>query len=236
MTLFSLLSLSLSLLLSLLSPLSPRSPLSPTVWTADRDEHARELATQQQDFNENSFSDEHLQIRRAMMAKSELQKETTDKGASKALQDLSLIDLTEPDPKHHGAAMRNNRLAAPPLDRLHRRYRAIVGALGWLNQGTRPDISHAYFERSKFVRELNGLWGWVDAEFAADLDTSRSHTGYVIMMNGGPISLKSVKQKSVSLRTAESEWNAASEAGKELLYLCIIMREFGFPQLGPSHL
>jgi hypothetical protein len=56
------------------------------------------------------------------------------------------------------------------------------------------------------------------------------------MMNGGPISWKSVKQKSVSLSTAESEWCAASEAGKELLYLRIIMREFGFPQLGPMHL
>jgi hypothetical protein len=39
-----------------------------TVWTADRDEYARELATQQQDFNENPFSDELLQIRWAMMA------------------------------------------------------------------------------------------------------------------------------------------------------------------------
>jgi hypothetical protein len=41
----------------------------------------------------------------------------------------------------------------------------------------------------------------------------RSHTGYVI----------------------ESEWYAAIEAGKELLYVCIIMRELGFPQLGPLH-
>ncbi len=40
----------------------------------------------------------------------------------------------------------------------------------------------------------------------------------------------------MSLSTAESEWYAASEAGKELLYLRIIMREFGFPQLGPMHL
>ena len=76
----------------------------------------------------------------------------------------------------------------------------------------------------------------MDADFAADLDTRRSHTGYVIMMNGGPISWKSVKQKSVSLSTAESEWYAASEASKELLYLGIIMREFGFPQLGPMYL
>jgi len=157
---------------------------------------------------------------------------------------------------------------------MHRRYRAIVGALGWLNQGTRPDISHAYSELSKFVqcleqkhmdaaeyslkylagtanlcihdgrtkdgkiegRELNRLWGWVDADFAADLDTRRSHTGYVIIMNGGPISWKSMTQKSVSLSTAEIEWYAASEAGKELLYLRIIMREFGFPKLGPMYL
>ena len=59
--------------------------LHTTVWTADRNEHARELATQQQDFHENPFSDEHLQIRWAMMAKPELQEDTTDEGASKAL-------------------------------------------------------------------------------------------------------------------------------------------------------
>ena len=74
--------------------------------------------------------------------------------------------------------------------------------------------------------------GLEDADFAAELDTRRSHTGYVIMMNGGPISWKSVKQKSVSLSTVESERYAASEAGKELLSLRIIRREFGFPQLG----
>ena len=131
---------------------------------------------------------------------------------------------------------------ATPDPVLHRRYRAIVGALGWLNQGTRPDISHTYSELSKFKdgkikgRELNRLWGWVDADFAVDLDTRQSHRGYVIMMNGWTISWRSVKQKSVSLSTAESEWYAASEAGKELLYLRIIMREFGFPQLGPMYL
>jgi hypothetical protein len=103
------------------------------------------------------------------------------------------------------------------------------------------DIIISHYRRTKYGkiegREPNRLWGWVDADFAADLDTRRSqHTGYVVMMNGGPVSWKSVKQKSVSLSTAESEWYAASEAGKELLYLRIIMREFGFPQLGPMHL
>ena len=77
------------------------------MWTADSDEHARELATQQEDFNENPFNNEHLQIQWAMMAKSELQADTIDDGASKALHDLSWIDLTEPDTKHNSVAMRN---------------------------------------------------------------------------------------------------------------------------------
>ena len=38
----------------------------------------------------------------------------------------------------------------------------------------------------------NEVWGWVDADLAADTDTRRSHTGYILMMNGGPISWKTV--------------------------------------------
>jgi len=41
---------------------------------------------------------------------------------------------------------------------LHRRYIAIVGALGWLIQGTRPNISHAYSELSKFVQFPGQIW------------------------------------------------------------------------------
>ena len=35
----------------------------------------------------------------------------------------------------------------------------------------------------KNIEQPNKLWGWVDADFAADLDTRRSHTGYVLMLN-----------------------------------------------------
>jgi hypothetical protein len=162
-------------------------------------------------------------------------------------------------PQAPGTRLSADDQPATPDPVLHRRYRAIVGALGWLNQGTRPDISHAYSEMSKFVqrpgqkhmdaakyclkylagtvdlcihygrtkdgkiegRELNRLWGWVPSgtQILPLISTRVARTGYVIMMNGGPISWKSVKQKSVSLSTAESEWYAASEAGKELLYL-----------------
>jgi hypothetical protein len=81
---------------------------------------------------------------------------------------------------------------------------------------------------------LNKLWGWVDADFAADLDTRRSHTGYILMLNGGAVSWKSTKQKGVSLSTAEAEWYAASEAGKEIVYLRSILNDFGFEQVSPT--
>jgi hypothetical protein len=85
-------------------------------------------------------------------------------------------------------------------------------------------------------QERNALWGWVDADYAADLNTHRSHTGYILMLNGGPVSWKSTRQKSVSLSTAESEWYAASEAGKEILYLRFILHDFGFSQEEPTPL
>jgi hypothetical protein len=86
----------------------------------------------------------------------------------------------------------------------------------------------------KDSQRLNKLWDWVDADFATDLDTRRSHTGYILMMNGGVVSWKSTKQKSVSLSTAEVEWYEASEAGKEIVYMCSIQNDFGFEQVSPT--
>jgi hypothetical protein len=88
--------------------------------------------------------------------------------------------------------------------------RAAEYVLKYLS-GTYTDGIHY----SKDSQRLNKLWGWVDADFAADLDTRRSHTGYILMLNGGAVSWKSTKQKSVSLSTSEAEWYAASEADKE---------------------
>ncbi len=45
----------------------------------------------------------------------------------------------------------------------------------------------------------NTLWGWVDFDWAEDLDSRRSHTGYVIMLSGGAVSWKSRRQDCVSL-------------------------------------
>jgi len=65
----------------------------------------------------------------------------------------------------------------------------------------------------------NVLWGWVNADWAGDTDTRRSHTGYILMMNGGPISWKCRRQDNVSLSTSEAEFVAASLVRQEAIYL-----------------
>ena len=63
-----------------------------------------------------------------------------------------------------------------------------------------------------FHENLNVLWGWADADWAGDTDTRQCHTGYILIMNGGPISWKSRRQDNVTLSTSEAEFVAASLA------------------------
>jgi len=74
----------------------------------------------------------------------------------------------------------------------------------------------------------NVLWGWVDADWAGDTDTRRSHIEYILMMNGGPFSWKSRRQDNVSLCTSEPEFVAASQAGQDAAYLRKTQTNFGF--------
>jgi len=76
----------------------------------------------------------------------------------------------------------------------------------------------------------NVLWGWVDADWDGDTDTCRSHTRYILMMNGWPISWKSRRQDNVSLSTSQAKIFAASQAGQEAIYLRETLTDFGFSQ------
>ena len=56
------------------------------------------------------------------------------------------------------------------------------------------------------IKHTNLLWVWVDTDWTGDTDTHRSHTGFVLMFNDGPISWKSLRQDSVDLSTSEPEY------------------------------
>jgi hypothetical protein len=74
------------------------------------------------------------------------------------------------------------------------------------------------------------LWDWVHSDWAADVDSRRSRTGYLVMLNGGAVSWKSRRQDFLSLSTSEAEYVAASQCGQEVYYMREILRGFGFAQ------
>jgi len=74
----------------------------------------------------------------------------------------------------------------------------------------------------------------VDSDWAADLDSRRSHTGYILMLTGGAVPWKSRPQDCVSLSTSQAEYVAASQCGQEVVYLRWILRDFGFIRIGPT--
>jgi len=150
---------------------------------------------------------------------------------------------------------------------LQRRYRSIVGSIGYLVQMTRCDLAFPYGQLSLFLHNPGPvhkvatecalayvrvthdqglsycdpgaenpivLTGWVESDFAADSDTRRSVTGYVMALNGAPISWRSCRQEGVTLSSSETEYVAASAVAQENAYLRAVLSGFVRSPLGPT--
>jgi len=141
-------------------------------------------------------------------------------------------------------------------------YQNIVGALLYLALNTRPDISYAVGVLARFntnpifrackalIRvllylkatptvgikfsgtDLN-LFAFSDADWAGDLDSRRSTTGYVVYAAGGPIAWQSKLQTTVAVSTMEAEYMAAFGAIQELIWLKGVLREIGIHLVDP---
>ncbi|RVW62119.1 Retrovirus-related Pol polyprotein from transposon TNT 1-94 [Vitis vinifera] len=138
-------------------------------------------------------------------------------------------------------------------------YASAIGSLMYAMVCTRPDIAHAVGVVSRFMsrpgkqhweavkwilRYLKGsldtclcftgaslkLQGYVDADFAGDIDSRKSTTGFVFTLGGTAISWTSNLQKIVTLSTIEAEYVAATEVGKEMIWLHGFLDELGKKQ------
>ena len=141
-------------------------------------------------------------------------------------------------------------------------YQNIVGALLYLSINTRPDISYAVgvlarFSKFPTVRACKAVlqvlvylrgaakrgirysgndmrvYAYSDADWAGDLDSRRSTTGYVVYASGGPISWQSKLQSTIAVSTMEAEYMAAFGAIQELIWTKGVLSEIGFDYVGP---
>ena len=71
------------------------------------------------------------------------------------------------------------------------------------------------------------LQGYVDADFASDIDSRKSTTGFVFTLGGTVISWALNLQKIITLSTTETEYVAATEAKKEMIWLHDFLDELG---------
>lgn len=90
------------------------------------------------------------------------------------------------------------------------------------------------YTRHNETNKRNILLGYSDADWASDVDTRKSQSGYVFYLNGGPISWASNKQSTVALSSVESEYIALSSATQELVYLRQLLEDIGYPQSSPT--
>jgi phosphoribosyl-AMP cyclohydrolase len=74
------------------------------------------------------------------------------------------------------------------------------------------------------------IHGFVDADWAGDLDRRRSTSGYVFNLFGGAISWMSKRQAVVALSTTEAEYMAATHASKEAVWLQRLCSGIGLVQ------
>lgn len=93
-----------------------------------------------------------------------------------------------------------------------------------------------YGIKYKHTTETDGFVAYSDSDYANDLPTRRSTTGYICVLNGGPITWCSKRQRSVSLSTTEAEYMASCEATKEIIWLRQLIRDIDYPMNGATKL
>jgi hypothetical protein len=77
-------------------------------------------------------------------------------------------------------------------------------------------------------------FGYVDADWAGNLDNRKSKAGYLIKLGNNIISFATKNEDVVALSSAEAELMAATTAVREIIWIRKILGELGFSQDKPT--
>jgi len=139
-------------------------------------------------------------------------------------------------------------------------YLSAVGSLMYVSMATRPDITYAVSHLGKYsanpgqahwtaaqrvICYLNGtceqrltlggkqpvvLRGYVDSDFAQDLDDWKSISGYSFNLGSREILWSSKKQATIAVSSTEAEYVATDHVTKEAVWLQTLLSLIGYPQ------
>ena len=145
-----------------------------------------------------------------------------------------------------------------------REFQALIGSLVYASIATRPDISEAVGKLSqhmsrpnkehwaaakRVLRYIKGtlqfglnfersdnfkLIGYSDADWAGDVDTRKSTSGYVFMLGKATVAWASKKQSVVALSTTEAEYIALCSATQEAVWLRRLLQSLREGQARPT--
>uniref|UniRef100_A0A5S6QEJ0 CCHC-type domain-containing protein n=1 Tax=Trichuris muris TaxID=70415 RepID=A0A5S6QEJ0_TRIMR len=80
------------------------------------------------------------------------------------------------------------------------------------------------------------LTAFCDSDWADDIDSRRSTSGYVLILCGGPVSWSTRVQRGIAQSTVEAEYVAISEATKEIKWFRQLLLDLGRDQRKPTYL
>lgn len=143
-------------------------------------------------------------------------------------------------------------------------YRGAIGSLMFLMVLTRPDLAYIVSVLSQFsempdkshwngikrvFRYLKGtidlgivfgkskdntLVAFSDSDWAGDINTRKSTTGWICLLNGGPVAWLSRKQSSIALSATEAEFIALCSVTKEVTWIKRLLSEIHCVQKLPT--
>ncbi|XP_039688664.1 aspartate--tRNA ligase, chloroplastic/mitochondrial [Medicago truncatula] len=98
-------------------------------------------------------------------------------------------------------------------------YASGVGSIMYGMVCSRPDLAYAGgLKYTRAAQDEDALEGYVDADYAGNVDTRKSLSGFVFTLYGTTISWKANQQSVVALSTTQAEYIALVEGVKEAIW------------------